>query len=55
MRIQKHFGFSIEQQAEVWLRWKRGESLSDIGRVLRKKSWICSLFNIISWWNWSSI
>lgn len=32
----KCFGFSIEQQTEIWLRWKQGDSLSDIGRTLRK-------------------
>ncbi len=29
-------GMSPEQKADVWARWKRGESLSDIGRALGK-------------------
>lgn len=36
MQSQKQFGFSINEQSEIWLRWKQGESLSDIGRALRK-------------------
>jgi IS30 family transposase len=36
MRGNRCFGFSYEQQADVWNRWKGGESLSDIGRGLRK-------------------
>src|ERR1700729_2086907 len=36
MQLQKHFGFSINQQSEIWLKWKQGESLSDIGKALRK-------------------
>jgi hypothetical protein len=26
----------INQQAEIWIQWKKGDSLSDIGRALRK-------------------
>jgi IS30 family transposase len=29
-------GLSAEQKAELWVRWKAGESLSDIGRALGK-------------------
>ena len=29
-------GLSAEQKAELWRRWKAGESLSDIGRSLGK-------------------
>jgi len=29
-------GLSVEQKAELWMRWKAGESMSDIGRALRK-------------------
>lgn len=36
MRGNGCFGFSYEQQAEVWAKWKEGDSLSDIGRALRK-------------------
>jgi IS30 family transposase len=36
MRGHGCFGFSYEQQTEIWIRWKNGDSLSDIGRALRK-------------------
>jgi len=36
MRGQGHFSFSAEEQKEVWERHKQGDSLSDIGRALRK-------------------
>lgn len=36
MRGKGCFGFSYEQQAEIWIKWKNGDSLSDIGRALRK-------------------
>lgn len=36
MRGNGCFGFSHEQQTEIWVRWKNGDSLSDIGRALRK-------------------
>jgi IS30 family transposase len=36
MRGNGCFGFSYEQQAEIWVSWKSGDSLSDIGRALRK-------------------
>ena len=36
MKSQNYFGFSVNQQTEVWSKWKQGESLSDIGRALRK-------------------
>lgn len=36
MRGNGCFGFSYEQQDEIWLKWKNGDSLSDIGRALRK-------------------
>ena len=29
-------GLSYEQKAELWRRWKAGETLSDIGRALGK-------------------
>lgn len=34
MRGNSCFGFSYEQQAEIWIKWKNGDSLSDIGRAL---------------------
>ncbi len=36
MRGNGCFGFSYEQQDEIWVKWKKGDSLSDIGRALRK-------------------
>jgi hypothetical protein len=30
------FGFSVMDQATIWSKWKEGDSLSDIGRALRK-------------------
>ena len=36
MLMPKNWGFSTIEQKEVWSRWKQGESLSDIGRALRK-------------------
>ena len=29
-------GLSAEQKRELWIRWKDGQSLSDIGRALGK-------------------
>ncbi len=29
-------GLSASQKSELWQRWKKGESLSDIGRALSK-------------------
>lgn len=36
MRGNGCFGFSYEQQDEIWIKWKNGDSLSAIGRALRK-------------------
>lgn len=36
MRGNNCFGFSYEQQAVIWVKWTQGDSLSDIGRALRK-------------------
>lgn len=36
MRGKGCFGFTYEEQAAIWVRWKKGDSLSDIGRALRK-------------------
>ncbi|WP_276946857.1 IS30 family transposase [Haematobacter massiliensis] len=39
-------GLSHEQQAELWRRWKAGETLSDIGRALGKHA--ASVFGVIA-------
>lgn len=36
MKLQRHHGFSLEQQSDIWHRWKKGDSLSDIGRAISK-------------------
>lgn len=36
MRGKGCFGFTYEEQAAIWIGWKNGDSLSDIGRALRK-------------------
>lgn len=36
MRSNGCFGFSAEAQGDIWIRWKKGDSFSDIGRALRK-------------------
>ena len=36
MKEKKYFGLSEDEQQEIWLRHKRGETLSDIGRALTK-------------------
>lgn len=36
MRGKGCFGFTYEEQAAIWVHWKNGDSLSDIGRALRK-------------------
>src|SRR5215467_12680672 len=33
---QKRRGLSAEQKAELWKRWKEGQSLNEIGRALGK-------------------
>jgi hypothetical protein len=38
-------GLSPVQKAELWERWKRGESLSDIGRALNKHA--ASVFGVL--------
>jgi len=35
---ERHRGLSIAQRAELWARWKAGESMSDIGRALGKQA-----------------
>jgi hypothetical protein len=39
-------GLSLEQKAELWRRWKAGETLSDIGRALGKHE--ASVFGIVA-------
>jgi len=34
MQPGRQYGFTPEARAELWERWKRGESISDIGRAL---------------------
>jgi len=36
MRPGRRYGLSAEQKAEIWQRWKVGESLHEIGRVFGK-------------------
>lgn len=36
MREGRRFGFSAEQKADIWRRWKLGESLQEIGRAFHK-------------------
>jgi IS30 family transposase len=38
-------GLSWSQKAELWSRWKRGESLSDIGRALQKHA--ASIYGVV--------
>src|ERR1700710_3035920 len=38
-------GLSPQQKAELWRRWKAGESLSDIGRALGKHA--ASVFGVL--------
>ena len=44
-RTGRH-GLSHAQKAELWQRWKAGESLSDIGRALGKHA--ASVFGVIA-------
>ncbi len=36
MRQGRRYGLSAEQKAEIWDRWKAGESLHEIGRAFGK-------------------
>ena len=38
MRKGMRFGFTAAEKAEVWDRWRRGESLHEIGRAFGKLS-----------------
>ena len=41
-------GFSPQQQTEIWSRWRKGESLSDIGRAIGKQA--SSIFHVITFY-----
>lgn len=36
MRVRKVYGFTPEQQEQIWQYWKQGESFSDIARIVGK-------------------
>ncbi len=36
MRQGRRYGLSAEQKADIWRRWKAGESLHEIGRAFDK-------------------
>jgi IS30 family transposase len=36
MRVRRRRGLSVGERADLWRRWKEGQSLSDIGRALDK-------------------
>jgi hypothetical protein len=36
MRLGRRYRLSAAQRAEIWRRWKAGESLHEIGRALDK-------------------
>lgn len=36
MQVRKVYGFTLEQQEQIWKWWKQGESFSDIGRLIGK-------------------
>ena len=38
MLKQTNFGFLIHEIADIWVRWKKGDSLSNIGRAVGKHS-----------------
>ena len=38
-------GLSWSQKAELWSRWKQGESLSEIGRALQKRA--ASIYGVV--------
>jgi hypothetical protein len=47
----KRVEVSAEQRAEIWQRWKAGESLQAIGRAFGRKHTLHSSVVIASWWN----
>ena len=38
MKQGRRFGFSAEQQLDVWRRWKAGQTLREIGRAFWQKN-----------------
>ncbi|MFV0625712.1 IS30 family transposase, partial [Sphingomonas sp. ac-8] len=46
MRQRKRIYYSAEQRAEIWERWRRGESMSSIGRRFERES--SSIFSVLS-------
>ena len=34
---ERRWGLSLAEKADLWVRWKAGESMSDIGRALGKQ------------------
>src|ERR1041385_2267506 len=38
MEAARKHGLSSQQRAELWWRWKQGQTLSEIGRALDKRS-----------------
>lgn len=49
MGSNEHFrGFSIEEQTNIWARWRKGESLSEIGRGIGKHAG--SIYHLITFY-----
>jgi IS30 family transposase len=46
MKQRKRICYSTEQRAEIWERWRRGESMSSIGRRFDRES--SSVFSVLS-------
>jgi len=46
MKQRKRIYYSAEQRAEIWDRWRRGESMSSIGRRFDRES--SSVFSVLS-------
>lgn len=46
MNQRKRIFYSTEQRAEIWDRWRRGESMSSIGRRFDRES--SSMFSVLS-------
>jgi len=46
MKQRRRIYYSAAQRAEIWDRWKAGESMSSIGRRLERES--SSVFSVIS-------
>ena len=46
MKQRKRIYYSVEQRAEIWDRWRRGESMSSIGRRFDRES--SSVFSVLS-------